>query len=71
MKMLKKQSFLFLVITMLSVVKTFAQIDPDGEGAPLPPQSPINEYTLPLMVVAIFLGAYIFYVSNKKNLIVK
>ncbi len=69
MKMLKKQNFLLLVITMLSVVKTFAQLDPDGPAAP--PQSPINGYIIPLMVVAVLLGAYFFYVSNKKSQTVK
>ena len=72
MKMLKKQSFLFLVITMLSVVKTFALTEEDGP--PPPPQelqTPINDNIITLMVVAVFLGAYFFYVSNKKNLTVK
>ena len=64
MKMLKRQSFLVLVITMLSVVKTFSQVD---DGPTAPPQTPINDYTLPLMVVAVFLGAYFFYVSNQKR----
>ena len=63
--MLKKQSFLILVITMLSIVKTFAQLEQDGP--PAPPQSPIDDYTLPLMVVTVFLSAYFFYVSNKKK----
>ena len=71
MKMLKKQNFLLLVITMLSVVKTFAQ---DDLGPPPPPQelqTPINDNIIPLMVVAVLLGAYFFYVFNKKNLTVK
>ena len=69
--MLKKQNFLLLVVTMLSVVKTFAQ---DDLGPPPPPQelqTPINDNIITLMVVAVFLGAYFFYVSNKKNLTVK
>ena len=72
--MLKKQNFLLLVITMLSVVKTFADEPIDnstGDGPAAPLQTPITGYIIPLMVVAVLLGAYFFYVSNKKNLTVK
>lgn len=62
--MLKKQIFFVQVVLMMSVAKSFAQDPIDGpEG---PPASPLNDYTLPLMCVAILLGGYLLFKVKKK-----
>jgi hypothetical protein len=65
--MLKKQNFLTLVITILTIAKSFAQDPFDGpEG---PPSTPINDYSILFVCVAILLGGYFFYKFKKKQVV--
>ncbi len=64
--MFKKQNFLVLLIGLISVAKSFAQDPIDG---PEPPPSPINDYTISFVCVAVLLGGYFLFKVKKKYII--
>lgn len=65
--MFKKKRAIFMILSLLSVPKIFAQYDPI-DGPEQPPQEvvPIDNFIFPLILVAILVAFYFFYKQNKK-----
>ncbi len=67
MNMLKKRK-LFLVIThLLAIHHGFAQLPSDAQNQdPLPAAVPIDEFIVPMLLIAILFAGYFFRLKNKK-----
>lgn len=65
MKNLKRNSLLVVVMFLANSPFINAQED---FGPPPPPQEavPINDFIIPFFIVAVLMGAYFFYATNKK-----
>ncbi len=65
--MFKKKKAILMILSLLSVLKIFAQYDP-LDGPEKPPQEvvPIDNFVFPLILVAILVAFCFFYKLNKK-----
>ena len=66
MNMLKKQNFLLGITFLMSVYNGFAQLPSDGHNEPVLPAGPINDFIVPMLLIAILFAGYFFRLQNKE-----
>jgi hypothetical protein len=67
MNMLKKQNFLLGITFLMSVYNGFAQLPSDGQNQePLGGPAPINDFIVPMLLIAILFAGYFFRLHNKE-----
>jgi hypothetical protein len=67
MNMLKKQNFLLGIVLLMSVSNGFAQLPSDAQNQePLGGTAPINDFIVPMLLIAIFFAGYFFRLQNKE-----